>query len=70
MHESQNIILNYLAVKQLCALLRGVTSKAFGYFYCLNCCSHIVQERNFKKKIIYADLEPLLERIDTCHNDP
>ena len=36
------IILNkqrwhYLAVKKLSALLRGITSKNNGYFYCLNC---------------------------------
>ena len=28
---------NYLAVKKLSALLRGITSKHEGEFYCLNC---------------------------------
>ena len=28
---------NYLAVKKLSALLRGMTSKINGDFYCLNC---------------------------------
>ena len=27
----------YLAVKKLPALLRGITSKYYGDFYCLNC---------------------------------
>ena len=29
--------LHYLAVKTLSALLRGITSKHYGDFYCLNC---------------------------------
>ena len=29
--------LHYLAVKNLSALLRGITSKHEGDFYCLNC---------------------------------
>ena len=28
---------NYLAVKKLSALLKGITSKHHGNFYCLNC---------------------------------
>ena len=28
---------HYLAVKKLSALLRGITPKYCGYFYCLNC---------------------------------
>ena len=28
---------HYLAVKKLFALLRGITSKYYGNFYCLNC---------------------------------
>ena len=28
---------DYLAVKKLSALLRGIVSKSNGYFYCLNC---------------------------------
>ena len=40
---------HYLAVKILPALLRGVTSKHVGNFYCLNFFTHIVQK---KKSII------------------
>ena len=29
--------LHYLAIKKLSALLRGITSKHYGDFYCLNC---------------------------------
>ena len=44
-HKTQIIILmilneeesNYLLVKKLSALLRGITSKHVGDFYCLNC---------------------------------
>ena len=28
---------NYIAIKKLLALLRGITSKHYGDFYCLNC---------------------------------
>ena len=45
-HEKQVILLlilnrekwHYLAVKELPALLRAITSKHYGDFYCLNCC--------------------------------
>ena len=40
---------HYLAVKSLSALLRGITSKHVGDFYCLNCFhSCIVQKINLK----------------------
>ena len=35
---------HYLAVKKLSTLLRGITSKSDGDFYCLNCL-HFVQNR-------------------------
>ena len=39
----------YLAVKSLSALLRGVTSKHDGDFYCLNC-FHLYRTKNKLKK--------------------
>ena len=87
------------------ALLRGITSKHDGDFYCLNCfhsystkeklkkhknvfgnhdycyvemsakdnkilkCNH--GEKSMKVRfIIYADLESLLEKMNTCYNNP
>ena len=52
-HEKQIILLmisngegwHYLAVKTLSALLRGITSKHVGDFYCLNCL-HSFKTRN------------------------
>ena len=52
-HEKQIILLmisngegwHYLAVKILSALLRGITSKHVGDFYCLNCL-HSFKTRN------------------------
>ena len=97
--------LHYLAVKNLSALLRGITTKHEGDFYCLNC-FHSFRTKNKLKKhknvcehhdycyvempkednkilkynhgeksmkfsfIIYADLESLLEKMNTCHNNP
>ena len=96
---------HYLAVKKLSALLRGITSKHDGDFYCLNC-FYIFRTKNSLKKhknvfkdhdycylempdkdnniskynpgeksmnvpfIINSDSEPLLEKMNTCHNDP
>ena len=111
--ENQVIILmitdgkkwHYLAVKKLSALLRGITSKHDGDFYCLNCLhsyrtkdklkehenvckdhdycyiempneNNIILKYNPGEKsmktpvIIYSDLESLLEKISTCHNNP
>ena len=39
---------HYLAVKSLTALLKGITSKHRGDFYCLNCFVHILQKINLK----------------------
>ena len=96
---------HYLAVKSISGLLKGITSKHNGDFYCLNCFHSYTTEKKLKKHqricrnhdfcyvkmpdennkilkynpgekslkhpfIIYADLECLLEKIDTCHNNP
>ena len=36
---------HYLAVKKLSALLRGITSKQHGDFYCLNCLHSFATEK-------------------------
>ena len=112
-HKNQIILLmitdgkkwHYLAVKSLPALLRGITSKHDGDFYCLNCFhSYSIKDKLEKHEgvcndhdycciempnkdnkilkythgeksmetpfIIYADLEYLLKKISTCHNNP
>ena len=96
---------NYLAVKSLSALLRGITGNNHGDFYCLNCFQSYTTENKLKnhKKfcenhdycyvempeeynkilkysegeksmkipfIIIADLECLLEKVNTCYNNP
>ena len=96
---------HYLAVTRLSSLLKGITSKHNGDFYCLNCfrayTTRIRLERhknvcenhnycrvempnednkilkyNYGEKsmkapfIIYADLEPLLEKMSTCYDAP
>ena len=96
---------NYLAVKSLSALFRGITSKHEGDFDCLNCFLSDATENKLKKHkkvcenhdycyvemrekdnkilkynqggksmkvpfIISADLESLLEKMNTCHNNP
>ena len=95
---------NYLAVKSLSALFRGITSNNNGDFYCLNCFQSYTTENKLKKHkkvcenhdcyvempeednnilkynqgeksmkvpfIAYADLESLLEKRNTYHNDP
>ena len=67
----------YLAVKSLSRLLKGITSNHVGDFYCLNCLhSYRTKESLEKHKKVYkdhdyySDLECLLEKIDTCQNDP
>ena len=96
---------HYLAVRSLSGLLRGISSKHDGDYYCLNCFHSYRTENklNVHKKIcenheccniempspnnnlikynqgekslevpfiIYADLECLLKKIDTCQNNP
>ena len=95
----------YLAVKKLSTLLKGITTKHNGDFYCLNCFNSDSTKEKLKKHrnlcinhdycyvetpgkdnkilkynygeksmkaplIIYADIESLLEKINTCHNNP
>ena len=47
---------HYLAVKKLCALLRGVTSKHNGDFYCLNCFHSCSTKDQLKSIIIYVKI--------------
>ena len=44
---------HYLAVKKLCALLRGITSNHVGDFYCLNCL-HSYRTKDKLKKHEYV----------------
>ena len=39
---------NYLAVKRLSALFRGITGNNHGEFYCLNCCQSYTTENKLK----------------------
>ena len=52
---------HYLVVKKLSALLRGITSKHHGDFYCLNCLYSFASEnkREYHKK--------LFEKKDFCN---
>ena len=63
---------HYLAIKKLPALLRGVTSKHLGDFYCLNCFHSYSTEKNLKSIMRYVKiiLESLPEKMSTCHNIP
>ena len=96
---------HYLAVKRISGLLRGITSRHNGDFYCLNCFHSYTTENRLRKHkricenhdfcylkmpdednkilkyipgekslkvtfIIYADLECLLKKINTCSNNP
>ena len=96
---------HYLAVKKLSTLLKGITSKHKGDFYCLNCFNSYSTKEKLKKHrsvcenhdycyvemsekdnkilkynygeksmkapfITYADIKPLLEKMNTCHNNP
>ena len=96
---------HYLAVKKVSSLLKGITSKDNGDFYCLNyfnpystkeklkqhrnvCENHDycyvempekdnkILKYNYGEKsmkvpfIIYADIESLLEKMNTFHNNP
>ena len=96
---------HYLAIKSISGLLRGVTSKHNGDFYCLNCFQLYTTEKKLRKHekvcknhdfcnlkmpdednkilkyvsgekslkvsfVVYADLECLLKKINTCQNNP
>ena len=51
---------HYLAVNKLSGLLRGITSKHHGDFYCLNCCHSFATEKiNFT-----VPIEKEVTRID------
>ena len=39
---------HYLVVKELSALLRGITSKHHGDFYCLNCFHYFTTENKYE----------------------
>ena len=61
-----------LAVTSISGLLRGITSNHNGDFYCLNCLlKNISGEKSLRVPFtIYADLECLLRKINTCSNNP
>ena len=96
---------HYLAVKRISGLLRGITSRHNGDFYCLNCFHSYTTEKKLRKLericmdhdfrhqkipdenneiskyisgekslrvpfVIYADLECILRKINTCSNNP
>ena len=96
---------HYLVIKSISGLLRGVTSKHYDDFYCLNCFQSYTTEKKLRKHekvckkhdfcnlkmpdednkilkyvsgekslkvpfVIYADLECLLKKINTCQNNP
>ena len=46
---------HYLAVKKLSAILRGLTSKHVGDFYCLNCFHSYSTENKLKKHKIVCE---------------
>ena len=52
---------HYLAVKNLSALFRGVTSKHEGDFYCLNCFQSYTTENKLKKH------KKVCENHDCCY---
>ena len=45
-NEEKEGLWNYIAVKKLSTLLRGITSKHHGDFYCLNCLHFLEQKIN------------------------
>ena len=64
---------NYLVVKKLSVLLRGITSKHHGYFYCLNCLhsfatenkreSHknVCENKDFSNAVMLSENTKILE---------
>ena len=54
------------------ALFRGITGgNNIGDFYCLNCFQSYTTEKSMRAPfVIYANLESLLEEMNTCHNNP
>ena len=77
--ERENLLLitngekwRYVVLISLSALLRGITGgNNNGDFYCLNCFQSYTTEKSMTAPfVIYADLESLLEEMNTCHNNP
>ena len=68
-HEKQVILLmiangkwwHYLAVNKLSALSRGITSKQYGHFYCLNCL------HSFRTKNTLESHQKVCEYKDFCN---
>ena len=52
---------HYLAVKRLSALLRGIKSKCYGEFFCLNCL------HSFRTKIKLESHKRVCENKDFCN---
>ena len=48
---------HYLAVKKPLALLRGITSKHYGDFYCLNCFIPLEQKTNLNGMKKYVKIK-------------
>ena len=66
---------HYLAVKKLCALLRGVTSKHNGDLYCLNRFHSCSTKDKLKSIIMYVKImiifmQSLLGKMSTCNDNP
>ena len=55
---------HYLAVKKLSPLLRGITSKHHGDFYCLNCFYSFVTGNKGEPHI---SISKVCENKDFCH---
>ena len=53
---------HYLAVKNLSALLRGITSNHVGNFYCQNCFNLFSAKNKLKNMKMYIKSWPLLHR--------
>ena len=56
-HNNNLIIPNgkgchYLAIKSLSALIRGITSKHVGDFYCLNCLHSFITKAKFESNML------------------
>ena len=52
---------HYLAIKSISRLLRGITSKHNGDYYCLNCFQSYTMEKKLRKH------EKVCENHDFCH---
>ena len=59
---------HYLAVKKIPTLLREVTSKDVGEFYCFNCFHSYSTEKNLKSIIMYVKIMMIL--MQKCLKKP